>query len=448
MRLRSSSLGSPLRRLSCWVSLGSLSAAVVLAVGCANGVESGVASNEFKVGSPLDQTCAPGDSVACNVPDVSGCAAGKRYCNSSGEWGACQPAQPTSETCGDGVDNDCNGAVDDCLWGGGGSGGGAGNGSGGTGGGPCQPGQIVSCDAECGSKGTTTCRPEGQPDDCVPPQEKCGNGEDDDCDGIADEDCGETYNCRDLQPHECNGDLGYGDHCAPEDNVKNCPWDWFQAWCHRRDEANGGPQKWDDTIKKWVDDHCDGTVTVSGNTFQCTDSTGKTWVCDTPLVLSFDGGPVELAAASGAFDLALAGASWGSDWPSARTPWLALDRNGNGRIDDGSELFGSGTALADGTRAEHGFIALAELDSDGDRAITPADPAYFELLLWSDENQNRISEPSELTSLAARGVTRIDVDHVRAPRCDARGNCEVERATFTHGSGLTGSVVDVHLARR
>ncbi|MCC6665193.1 MAG: hypothetical protein IT375_15690 [Polyangiaceae bacterium] len=428
-----------------------------LAVACAAAPDDeGVASNEGSAMSPLADSCVPGTSVACNVPDSVGCAAGERYCNSQGKWGSCQPAVPSKDECGDGVDNDCDGTVDNaCLQGGGGQGGEGGGSTGGSagygGGGPCPPNQVISCVTACGSTGDTYCRPDGKPDDCVPPEELCGNGKDDDCDGKADEDCGQTFDCSDLEPHNCNGDLGYGDKCKPEHNTNGCAWDWFQAWCHRRDEANNGPQNWDDAVKKWVDDHCDGTVVMTGNTFQCTDSKWRTWRCSTPLVLSFDGAPAELAPASGSFDIDRSQSSAGSDWPTARTPWLALDRNGNGLIDDGGELFGSGTALSDGTRAENGFFALAELDADRDGAITPADPAYASIVLWSDGNRDRQSQPSELQSLASRGVTRIDLGFRQKPRCDERGNCEIERSVMVFDDGGTprmGQVIDVHLMQR
>ena len=168
----------------------------------------------------------------------------------------------------------------------------------------------------------------------------------------------------------------------------------------------------------------------------------------TPLVLSFDGAPVTVAASAGAFDLD-GTMSVVTDWPTATTPWLTLDRNGNGAVDDGSELFGSMTVLAGGTRAANGFVALAELDANGDGRITPEDPAWSSLRLWSDRNGDRASSAGELASLDARGVTAIDLGYTSVPRCDTRRNCEIERATFpwvdAAGVGHTGAVVDVHL---
>ncbi len=427
---------------------------LALAVGCAAASSGdGVATNESSTMSPLNDSCTPGASAACTVPDAEGCGAGERYCNSQGKWGACQPALPAEEQCGDGVDNDCDGVIDNaCLQGGGGEGGSASDGGGGYGGGgPCPPNQVVSCTTECGSTGDTFCRPDGKPEKCAPPEELCGNGKDDDCDGVADEDCGDTFDCSDLEPHNCNGNLGYGDKCSVKDNVNGCAWDWFQAWCHRRDEANSGPQNWDDAVKKWVESKCDGKVSMSGNTFQCTDSKGRTWKCSTPLVLSFDGAPADFAPAAGSFDLDRSEASIQSDWPTARTPWLALDRNGNGRVDDGGELFGSGTTLLDGTRADNGFFALRELDANRDGAITADDPAYASLVLWADSNRDRESQPTELASLASRGVHRIELGYRQQPRCDARGNCEIERSVMVfeeRGAPRMGQVVDLHLMQR
>jgi hypothetical protein len=172
--------------------------------------------------------------------------------------------------------------------------------------------------------------------------------------------------------------------------------------------------------------------------------------CNTPLVLSFDGAQVEyLTDREHAFDFN-GTRSQVTDWPTARTPWLALDRNGNGRIDDGGELFGSMTILSDGGRAANGFMALRELDADGDGRITRADPGFARLLVWSDRDGDRRSSPAEVAPASAWELLSIDLDFTSDPRCDARANCEVERASFRYrdaaGTVRTGAIVDVHLA--
>jgi hypothetical protein len=170
----------------------------------------------------------------------------------------------------------------------------------------------------------------------------------------------------------------------------------------------------------------------------------------TPLVLSFDGAPVEFRAGGASlFDLT-GSMSVATDWPSAATPWLALDRNGNGSIDDGSELFGSATRLANGALADNGFQALRELDTDGDGRITPADPGFAKLSIWSDRDGDRLSSAGEIAPLASRRLLSIDLGYSLAgSRCDLRGNCEIERASFRFadetGAEHTGSIVDVHL---
>jgi hypothetical protein len=171
----------------------------------------------------------------------------------------------------------------------------------------------------------------------------------------------------------------------------------------------------------------------------------------TPLVLSFDRAPVDFAASAQSFGFDLTGTmSVTTDWPTSKTPWLALDRDGNGRIDDGSELFGSATVLSNGGRASNGFIALRELDDNGDGQITPADAAFPRLLLWSDRDGDRASTARELASASTVKLLSIELGYsTSAPRCDARGNCEIERATFRFvddtGAARTGEVVDVHL---
>lgn len=173
------------------------------------------------------------------------------------------------------------------------------------------------------------------------------------------------------------------------------------------------------------------------------------YVCEseTPLVLSFDGGAVQYGSGGKPFALGRCAAT---DWPTAATPWLALDRDRSGHIEGGHELFGSATRLHDGGLANQGFAALAELDGNGDGRISAEDPEFAALVLWADGDGDRRSVGLELQALAATGIVAIELGYTSDRRCDARDNCEVERAAFTWRDGLgrehVGEVVDVHLA--
>lgn len=174
--------------------------------------------------------------------------------------------------------------------------------------------------------------------------------------------------------------------------------------------------------------------------------------CNTPLVLVWDERAVEFSSAQTAtFDLSGMGMSHGSDWPTAATPWLALDRDGDGAITSGEELFGSATVLASGVRAQNGFDALSELDENHDGLVSAADARFGELLVWSDADGDRTSSTSELSRAGARLVS-IELGHEVSARCDTRGNCEGERSRFTYqdpsGALRTGTVVDVYLRGR
>jgi hypothetical protein len=173
--------------------------------------------------------------------------------------------------------------------------------------------------------------------------------------------------------------------------------------------------------------------------------------CNTPLVLSFSASaPVEMHTNHAAFDIAGAGECLTTDWPAATNPWLVIDLDKNGFIDGGHELFGSGSVLDTGRHASNGFIALSSLDSDHDGRITAADARFDELLVWRDEDGDKLSLAHELSTLAEVGVHDIELDFTVREQCDERGNCGRERSSFgfvgASGKREVGEVVDIHLA--
>lgn len=170
---------------------------------------------------------------------------------------------------------------------------------------------------------------------------------------------------------------------------------------------------------------------------------------NTPLVVSFDERPIEFVAGTRfAFQ---AGAPTTTDWPTAETPWIAFDRDGDGVIDRGAELFGSDTVLPGGRSAPNGFVALAAFDDNHDGVIDAADPQFAHLVLWADRDADGRSTAGELAPVSAT-IVSISLASTVEKRCDERENCEGERSTLTwrdaRGALHTGRVVDVYLPRR
>ena len=119
-----------------------------------------------------------------------------------------------------------------------------------------------------------------------------------------------------------------------------------------------------------------------------------------PLALDLDGDGIETTDVKNGtyFDLDNSGFAEKSAWIKSDDGILVLDRNGNGKIDGGKELFGDQTVLKNGEKASGGFQALEELDDNKDGKIDSADSKFSELKVWRDLNQDGQSSEEELFS--------------------------------------------------
>lgn len=121
---------------------------------------------------------------------------------------------------------------------------------------------------------------------------------------------------------------------------------------------------------------------------------------------------------------------------------LVLDRNHDGKINDGSELFGSSTVLSNGQKASDGYTALRELDGNHDGVISSDDEAYGALRVWIDSNSDGVSDESELRTLSSLGIAKINVNATAGTGTD-NGNILGLTSSYETTDGVTHDAADV-----
>ena len=167
-----------------------------------------------------------------------------------------------------------------------------------------------------------------------------------------------------------------------------------------------------------------------------------------PLALDLDGDGLETRSVSDErpvyFDHDGDGVRTATGWIAADDGLLVLDRNNNGIIDDGSELFGDNTALMSGGTASDGFAALADQDSNRDGVVNRDDAGWSRLRIWRDFNQDGQSDKTELFSPEQLDITSLTLAATRQRLTLGNGNQIADTGHYTRRDGSRGEMADVN----
>ncbi|MBX9777183.1 MAG: type I secretion C-terminal target domain-containing protein [Xanthobacteraceae bacterium] len=160
-----------------------------------------------------------------------------------------------------------------------------------------------------------------------------------------------------------------------------------------------------------------------------------------PLILDLGASGIALSGVADgvSFDINADGLPDRMAWTVGEDGILALDVDGNGTIDNGTEIFSP--SFAGGEHAGS-LAALATLDDNADGLIDTGDSAYGSLKVWQDLDHDGVSDAGELTSLAALGITGINLG---ATPVDGYVNGQqlLSEGSFTYADGSSGSFVEV-----
>lgn len=131
----------------------------------------------------------------------------------------------------------------------------------------------------------------------------------------------------------------------------------------------------------------------------------------TPLVIDLDGSDIETTVLEEGvlFDMDADGHNDKTAWIKSGSGFLVWDKNQDGIVNDGSEMFGEGMSKTNGGKYENGVAALAELDSNHDHIFDKQDENWGRLQIWHDKNENGLTESGELSELADWHIEAISL---------------------------------------
>ena len=186
--------------------------------------------------------------------------------------------------------------------------------------------------------------------------------------------------------------------------------------------------------------------------------TARNWILrKDPLTLDLDGDGLETVGIDPAnpilFDHDGDGISNATGWIKPDDGFLVMDRNGNGLIDNGTELFGDSTPAYAGGKTADGFAALAQEDTNHDGLVNASDANWNELRVWQDANSDGISQEGELHTLEELGIAGFHTAKTENSKRLANGNEIADLGSYIKSDGsegavgqITGGIADIDLA--